>query len=943
MNKSFYYSLLVAVALLCQPVKLSAQISEGGTPPSFQYQTRLRSGLAVTELPVTFSVDSLIREDERRLAEGVAPPTVATSIKVGLSAQNAGQWSRLPGGETIWQLHLHAHGAKALMVYYADFYLPKGGRLYLYNSEKTQLLGAYTQATHPQGGVFATEMVAGDELVFEYVAAPDGEMPRIEIASVGYVYNNVYTQNGEVSLRAALSEPCNVNVNCQEGAAWQDQKRGVCYMTQKIGDDTYICTGSLVNNTAGDLKPYIISAAHCSESSEQEASAKDMQQWLFYFHMEYEACSNASGIVPAKTMVGCEKIVKTSINGQSDGLLLLLNDSVPESYDVYYNGWDRRAAPAQQGVSIHHPSGDMKKISTFSAPLTSETFSNSRVTGETDAHWNATFVATANGHGVTEGGSSGSPLFNEHKLIVGTLTGGNSSCDYLDGMNLYGKLSSHWNRYTNTSATRMDMWLDPLSTGAEALEGRYHSAERVAFAVSLEAELQPNQAVLLSWAEPEEGNPVKYNVYRNDEKIAETEELFYLDKTPLPGTQRYDLSCTYANGSESNRITAVILVHDLRSPLNVAAAYTAPQQATLSWGAPLYEQTIYWGESEAAYQTMLGEAVPCYFGQQWGAEELRELHKKTITAVNFMPIEGNKYEIYIAQGADRVYTQEVANPAYSDVNKLALTTPFAIDATRDLIVAIYIAEHSQSDGYDELPMVTDAGPALPGKGNIYSYDGNDWGVLYRGQEGEDESYNFNFFVSATLSSQEGNIPALRHRAPRQSTAARLASPKVGVLRAKALPLSTPATLRSARPAAFPNVTGYVVYRNGAKLASTPALPLSYTDKAAEASSYYQVAALYDHTHEGKLSDSAFISLLSGVPANEDEVVMIYPAIFSAQVNIRSPYRVAQVEVYDTRGRLCLRVPQPELTLNTQSLPTGMYLFRLSTETGKSYVLRGVKW
>ena len=53
---------------------------------------------------------------------------------------------------------------------------------------------------------------------------------------------------------------------------------------------------------------------------------------------------------------------------------------------------------------------------------------------------NVVFEQTANGHAVTEGGSSGSPLFNQNKQIVGTLSGGSSSCEKPNGANTYGKL-----------------------------------------------------------------------------------------------------------------------------------------------------------------------------------------------------------------------------------------------------------------------------------------------------------------------------------------------------------------------------------------------------------------------------------------------------------------------------------------------------------------------
>lgn len=943
MNKPFYYRLLVAIGwsfvFFCQAIEADAQISEGGIPPSFQYETTLRSHLATTEVPVTFHVADLKLVDEWQLAEGIAPPKVAISIDVALNVSNAGQWSSLPGGEMIWQLHLCARGAMALMIYYADFYIPEGGELYIYNPGKTQILGAYTHRTHPSGGAFATELVGGDELVLEYVAAPNGEMPRIDIESVGYAYNHVFIENGGVSLRRT-SAPCEVNVNCEEGDAWQNQKKGVCYMTQKIGSDTYLCSGSLVNNTASDLKPYILSAAHCASAGTKEATAQDMQQWMFYFHREYESCSNASGIVASKTIAGCKKMAMTKTDGESDGLLLLLNTPVPANYNVYYNGWDRRSTPAQSGVGIHHPLGDLKKISTFRKPVTSYTFNSEKegITGEKNAHWNAVFVATANGHGITESGSSGSPLFNENKLIVGTLTGGNSSCTELSGLNLYGKMGYHWNRYTKADSTRMDKWLDPLNSGAETLEGRYHSLGETNPPLDPEGKYRPDQTILLTWKKPGSGSPVKYNVYCNHVKIAETTKLSYIDASPQTGTQYYGVSCVYANGSESNTANTVVLVSEFKPPVNVEAAYTMQQEVAVTWEAPVYEQTIYWGESQAMYQVMLSGAKSYYFGQQWSTDDIRSLHKKTVKAVKFIPIRGNTYEVYIAQGGDRAYTQKITNPVYSNTNTVELTTPFVIDGMKDLIVAIYVSEHSQTGKENEYPAVCDAGPAVQGKGNIYSYDAVEWNVLYDGVVDPD-GFNYNFFVSAVVSSEEGEIPASNRMAQKGIT--RSGSEKVGVrIRGVSFP-SEPVTLYSLRPAAFPDVTEYVVYRNSTKIASAPASSGRYVDDEPYLASYYQVAAIYEGGYEGALSDSASIDPLSNGLIEEGSI-MLYPAVFSDQIEIKGLYQVKHIDVYDSRGKLCLRVIKPDNILDTRSLSPGVYFFHLSMEKGQDHVLRGIK-
>ena len=206
-------------------------------------------------------------------------------------------------------------------------------------------------------------------------------------------------------------------------------------MIEKIGNYAFLCSGSLVNNTAKDKKPYILSAFHCTEDLEHNTSTSkdDYNQWLFYFHFEHSGCDNTSPIQNYKTMVGCSKVVSIPIEKGSDGLLLLLNKNIPESYDVYFNGWDRTNSMSLSGVGIHHPGGDYKKISTYGNHLPSSATwknSDSDETGTANAHWNIIFDETPNGHSVTEGGSSGSPVFNQNKLIIGTLRMSQSGKEY---------------------------------------------------------------------------------------------------------------------------------------------------------------------------------------------------------------------------------------------------------------------------------------------------------------------------------------------------------------------------------------------------------------------------------------------------------------------------------------------------------------------------------
>jgi len=190
-----------------------------------------------------------------------------------------------------------------------------------------------------------------------------------------------------------------------------------------------------------------------------------LNYWVFYFNYEATSCSGTSPQYSNHTVTGCTLVACDtygSTNTGSDFYLVKFKNNVPASYNPYYNGWSRSTSVSNSGVCIHHPNGDIKKISTYQNTLSS---------GYT-THWSVRWVATANGHGVTEGGSSGSPLFNSNGKIIGTLTGGGSDCDATDQADYYGKFSYHWASNGSTSNKQLKPWLDPINSNPTEINGR---------------------------------------------------------------------------------------------------------------------------------------------------------------------------------------------------------------------------------------------------------------------------------------------------------------------------------------------------------------------------------------------------------------------------------------------------------------------------------------
>lgn len=457
-----------------------AQVSLGGTPQSFS------KSLTLQALPATHvgfpDMQQVALEDAVDAKEGTLYK-IARIMPVTLNPQNSGTWEVLPDGSRLWRLKIQSDGALALFLTYNHFVLPEGSTLFLYNEDKSHIAGAYNSTINPPASnpEFSTRIIDGDVTVLEY-HAPIGVSadPIIDIAGVGHIYRGYNPRSVQVQnqQRIGESDACQVNVNCTpEGNSWQDEKRGVVRILVVGPSGAGWCSGSLINNTAQDCKRYVLTADHCAGgggSNPQYSTTANLNQWQFYFNYEAPTCTTpgTAGTLDDYVLTGCVKRAQGGNGGDngSDMYLIEITPTIPAGWNVYYNGWSRSATAATSGVSIHHPSGDVKKISTFSSTLVNSGWNGSGLS----SHWRVTWVATTNGHGVTEGGSSGSPIFNSAGLIVGQLTGGASYCSATGQPDYYGKMSYNWSSNTVPATNNtLQPWLDPGNTGVTTLSGVY--------------------------------------------------------------------------------------------------------------------------------------------------------------------------------------------------------------------------------------------------------------------------------------------------------------------------------------------------------------------------------------------------------------------------------------------------------------------------------------
>ncbi len=404
---------------------------------------------------------------------------ISTLIPVNSTVKNSGTWEKLDNGQLIWRLQLSSEGAKAAALYFDKFDIPAGAAVYVYTSDRKIVDGPYYRSDNPDGEAYMIGNILSDDIIIEYDApmnksldgaiSYDNTTPIINIGEFGYVYRDEggFERGTRADVGLGASQSCEVNVNCSVGSAWRIQQRGVVRIYVVEGSSGGYCTGTLINNTSNDGTPYILTANHCGPS----ASTFNFYQWKFRFNYEASGCTTPSSesAINYRDFTGCTKVAEGSNNGGSDFYLLKLKNFTTQNaieVNAIYNGWDRSTtAPTGGGACIHHPSGDIKKISFFTNTPSTSTYSGD-MSGATNAHW----LIYWSGQGVTEGGSSGSPIFNKNGRVFGTLSGGASSCNVPSSYkyDMYGKLSFHWDNSANgsTNNKKLKPWLDPSNTGA---------------------------------------------------------------------------------------------------------------------------------------------------------------------------------------------------------------------------------------------------------------------------------------------------------------------------------------------------------------------------------------------------------------------------------------------------------------------------------------------
>ncbi len=554
---------ILAILLLGPVVDLAAQ-------PSLRLVLPVSPApLPLQEVPTVgfpaLDLDLVASEDAVREAAG-GPMRFAVTQPVLITPDTHGLWRRSPTDPetSIWRLRIHAEAANSLNLGFARYRLPEGARLLLYAADRTSTLRPYTADDNKEHGELWTPVVLTDDLVLE-LQVLTVDIPRTELALAAI--NQGYRGFARPEATSQKSGSCNVDTACPEANGWRDQVRSVARITIS---GAFLCSGSMLNNTAQDLRPYFLTANHCGVTTSTD------QTVVVFWNYENSTCRTPGGAPSGGNGNGSLAQNQTGTifragNPANDFTLVELEDAPNPAWNVFWAGWDRRVLDPAGAVTIHHPAGDEKRISFENDPLTTTSFGGNISPGDGTnlrvADWDL---------GTTEGGSSGSPLFSLGKRVIGQLQGGFAACGNNDP-DWYGKFSSSWAR-GSTSTTRLREWLDPLGTGASTLNGTSVAAPAAPAAPSaLEATPLSASMIELSW---------KDNASNESEYLVEISEdganFSLLSAVPANSTaaiaQDLDAGVTYFFRVQARNGVGTSAFSNVADATTILAVPTAPEE-----------------------------------------------------------------------------------------------------------------------------------------------------------------------------------------------------------------------------------------------------------------------------------------------------------------------------------------------------------------------------
>lgn len=348
-------------------------------------------------------------QTNRRLQIGVGRQLERPLI-VNSRAVPAQNWTAQPDGSRTWTVNLTSQGSLGIRLHLEAINLPASGRFLLYNAARPELPPLVTTYADLAGRHdLWMDTVFSDQVTLTcQVDASDVTAVSFQVAELSHLF--LVPQVGDYTKEGT----CHKDVSCYSN--WAAEAAGVARISFIENGNSYLCSGCLLAANSGAV--YFLTAHHCVTGGNVASTIE------FYWLYQTRSCNGAApDISTVPTTGGGGSLLAGS--SSDDFSFLKLNRAPPAGVNAL--DWSTDSPSAGETLTcIHHPDGSYKRIS-FGHYYT-----------QTADFWAVQWYA-----GVTEGGSSGSPLFNANHKVIGQLNGGfngpGSSCSSPSAPDQFGR------------------------------------------------------------------------------------------------------------------------------------------------------------------------------------------------------------------------------------------------------------------------------------------------------------------------------------------------------------------------------------------------------------------------------------------------------------------------------------------------------------------------
>jgi len=376
-------------------------------------------------------VRNLIADQEAKAQGKVGPSWFGVNLDYAINFKEFEVDNSLKSGVHTYQVTIEATDAKSLNYQFNEISLPLNSQIDILDYREN-LLQTISGENLQNTSFYNTFPTLGNKQIIRLTLPANNALDfSLKLSKVTYGY-----KAGNASCSG--SGACNIPANSISTPTIDNAENSVGIIL--VGNSGY-CTGTLINNPKENGKPYFLTANHCLTNS--------VSSWSFGF--KYHSCDGEQAEIP--TILNGATLIAN--NEESDFALLQINSTPTLADNVFYSGWDRSdKVPTGTTIGLHHPNGAPMKISTNTDALIKTTYQEEPSEEQT---WRIVWE-----EGTTQGGSSGSGLFDATGKVVGHLVGGTAACSGTMGNNkpdYYGRIGVGFNEAD--PSRNLQPWLNP--------------------------------------------------------------------------------------------------------------------------------------------------------------------------------------------------------------------------------------------------------------------------------------------------------------------------------------------------------------------------------------------------------------------------------------------------------------------------------------------------